>query len=47
LTVLVCCEPEIKRRGYDGPQIVNRNADDLLSVAADKAFYRWITKYEF
>jgi len=23
------------------------NADDLLSVAAGKAFYSWITKYEF
>jgi IS5 family transposase len=24
-----------------------RDADDLLSVAADKAFHNWITKYEF
>jgi IS5 family transposase len=30
-----------------GPQVVRRNADDLLSVAADKAFHNWITKYEF
>jgi len=30
-----------------GPQVVRRNADDLLSVAADKAFHDWITKYEF
>ncbi len=29
------------------PQVVRRNADDLLSVAADKAFHNWITKYEF
>jgi IS5 family transposase len=30
-----------------GPQVVRRNADDLLSVAADKAFHNWFTKYEF
>lgn len=30
-----------------GPQVVRRNADDLLSVAADKAFHNWVTKYEF
>ncbi|MFD2373806.1 IS5 family transposase [Haloarchaeobius iranensis] len=30
-----------------GAQVVRRNADDLLSVAADKAFHNWITKYEF
>ncbi|ARS90729.1 IS5 family transposase [Natrarchaeobaculum aegyptiacum] len=30
-----------------GPQVVRRNADDLLSVAADKAFHNWHTKYEF
>jgi len=30
-----------------GPQVVRRNADDLLSVAADKVFHNWITKYEF
>ncbi|KAB7519434.1 transposase [Halosegnis rubeus] len=30
-----------------GPQVVRRNADDPLSVAADKAFHSWITKYEF
>jgi len=24
-----------------------RDADDLLSVAADKAFHNWITKYGF
>ena len=29
-----------------GPQIVRRNADDLLSVSADKAFHNWYTKYE-
>jgi IS5 family transposase len=29
-----------------GPQVVRRNADDLLSVAADKAFHNWISKYE-
>ncbi|WP_254544884.1 IS5 family transposase [Halomarina pelagica] len=29
-----------------GPQVVRRNADDLLSVAADKAFHNWVTKYE-
>ncbi|MFC6769919.1 transposase, partial [Natrinema soli] len=30
-----------------GPQVVRRNADDLLSVAADKAFHSWITRFEF
>ena len=30
-----------------GPQVVRRNADDLLSVAADKAFHSWITTFEF
>jgi len=30
-----------------GPQVVRRNADDLPSVAADKACHNWITKYEF
>ncbi|GAD52477.1 LOW QUALITY PROTEIN: putative transposase [Halarchaeum acidiphilum MH1-52-1] len=30
-----------------GPQVVRRNADDLQSVAADKAFHNWVTKYEF
>ncbi|EMA07272.1 IS5 family transposase [Haloarcula marismortui] len=29
-----------------GPQVVRRNADDLLSVAADKAFHNWVMKYE-
>jgi len=28
-------------------QVVRRNANDLLSVAAEKAFHNWITKYEF
>ena len=30
-----------------GPQVVHVPADDLLSVAADKAFHNWVTKYEF
>ncbi len=30
-----------------GPQVVRRNADDLLSVAADKAFHSWINTFEF
>lgn len=30
-----------------GPQVVRIPAEDLLSVAADKAFHNWITKYEF
>ncbi|MWV39773.1 transposase, partial [Natrialba sp. INN-245] len=30
-----------------GPQVVRRNADDLLSVAADNAFHNWHTTYEF
>jgi len=30
-----------------GPQVVRRNADDLLSVAADKAFQNWPTRLEY
>jgi len=30
-----------------GPQVVHRNADNLLSVAADKAFHSWINRFEF
>jgi IS5 family transposase len=30
-----------------GPQIVRRNVDDLLSVAADKAFHSWTNTFEF
>lgn len=30
-----------------GSQVVRQNADDLLSVAADKAFHNWRAKYEF
>lgn len=30
-----------------GPQVVRRNADDLLSIAADKAFQSWPTKFEY
>jgi hypothetical protein len=30
-----------------GPQVVHVPADDLLSVAADKAFHNQIIKYEF
>ena len=29
-----------------GPQVVRRNADDLLSVAADNGFQDWNTEYE-
>ncbi|GCF16198.1 hypothetical protein Harman_41330 [Haloarcula mannanilytica] len=29
-----------------GPQVVRRNADDLLSVAADSGFQDWHTEYE-
>ena len=29
-----------------GPQVVRRSANDLLSIAADKAFHNWITRYE-
>ena len=29
-----------------GPQVVRRNADDLLSVAADKAFHSWTNTFE-
>jgi IS5 family transposase len=30
-----------------GPQVVRRNTDDLQSVAADKAFHNWVSKYEY
>ncbi len=30
-----------------GPQVVRRNADDLLPVAADKVFHNWHTKFQF
>ena len=30
-----------------GPQVVRRNADDLLSVAAGKGFQDWMEKFEF
>ena len=30
-----------------GPQVVRVPADDLLSVAADKAFQDWKSKFEF
>jgi len=29
-----------------GPQVVRRNADDLLTVAADNGFQDWKTEYE-
>ena len=43
----VQCSAQWKHDTKLGPQVVRRNADDLLSVAADKAFHNWITKYEF
>jgi IS5 family transposase len=42
----VHCSVKWKHDTRTGPQVVRRNADDLLSVAADKAFHDWNTKFE-
>ncbi len=44
LNVHCCIDREHNRRA--GPQVVRRNADDLQTVAADKGFQDWHTKYE-
>jgi IS5 family transposase len=41
------CSVEWKHDTKLGPQVVRRNADDLLSVAADKGFQDWMSKFEF
>jgi IS5 family transposase len=41
------CSVEWKHDTRLGPQVVRRNADDLLSVAADKGFQDWMSKFEF
>ena len=43
----VHCSIHWKHDVKSGPQVVRRNADDLLSVAADKAFHSWINTFEF
>lgn len=43
----VQCSMQWKHDSKLGPQVVRRNADDLLSVAADKAFHDWTTKFEW
>jgi IS5 family transposase len=43
----VQCSVEWKHDTKIGPQVVRRNADDLLSVAADKGFQDWHSKFEF
>ena len=43
----VQCSIHWKHDVKAGPQVVRRNADDLLSVAADKAFHSWINMFEF
>ena len=43
----VQCSIHWKHDVKSGPQVVRRNADDLLSVAADKAFHSWINRFEF
>ena len=40
------CSAEWKHDTKLGPQVVRRNADDLLSVAADKGFQDWMSKFE-
>ncbi|EMA47316.1 transposase IS4 family protein [Halococcus morrhuae DSM 1307] len=41
------CSVEWKHDTKLGLQVVRRNADDLLSVAADKEFHDWMGKFEF
>ena len=41
------CSAEWSHDTKLGPQVVRRNADDLLSVAADKGFHDWASKFEF
>ncbi len=41
------CSVEWKHDTKLGPQIVRRNAADLLSVAADKGFQDWMSTFEF
>ena len=41
------CSVEWKHDTRLGPQVVRRNADDLLSIAADKGFHDWMSKFEF
>ena len=43
----VQCSIHWKHDVKAGPQVVRRNADDLLLVAADKAFHSWINTFEF
>ena len=43
----VQCSAQWKHDTKLGPQVVRRNADDLLSVAVDKAFQDWKSKFEF
>jgi hypothetical protein len=37
----------VETRYETGPKVIRWNGDDLLSVASDKVFHNWITKYEF
>ena len=41
------CSVEWKHDTEIGLQVVWRNADDLLSVAADEGFQDWMSKFEF
>ena len=41
------CSVEWRHDTRLGPQVVRRNADDLLSVAADKGLQDWMGKFEF
>ena len=43
----VPCSIHWKHDAKVGPQVVRRDADDLRSVAADKAFDSWINRFEF
>ena len=43
----VQCYAQWRHDTRTGPQVVRRNADDLLSVAADNAFQDWHTEYEY
>jgi hypothetical protein len=41
------CSVEWKHGTKLGPQVVRRNVDDLFSVAADKEFQDWMSKFKF
>ena len=41
------CHAQWRHDTQTGPQVVRRNADDLLEVLADNGFQNWHTEYEY